>query len=378
MRPQATDIRSLLATGVDGIFIKLDSTETIEAAAAHYDFCVIDLEHSSLGESQSLRLLQHARALGFPALLRLASVDPALINRALEAGASGIQLSNITQIAEVVAARRAMEFPPNGCRSASTAHAAARFGSMSLADYTAQAGQALLVIQIESETTADPLKGILDAGADVAFVGTSDLRVALGFDEARVSARITEVAAAAQDAGIVFGGFALDSCDPTYRIACSDVSLFAEAVARTSPASRSSAETSRAVVTTWSQIPDESVRRGIRRRAFGNDAAILVLNTCEPGMEVKPHSHDFDQIALILSGNGFYWVDGQRHPVGPDSLLLIPAGVEHYIEPTTEEIANLDLFAPPRSDYAHLLDWMASREEAHPRPSVSSAERGAS
>jgi mannose-6-phosphate isomerase-like protein (cupin superfamily) len=45
--------------------------------------------------------------------------------------------------------------------------------------------------------------------------------------------------------------------------------------------------------------------------------------------------------------------------------MLIPAGVEHYIEPTGEEtVENIDVFAPARSDYVHLLEWMTSDPRA--------------
>jgi mannose-6-phosphate isomerase-like protein (cupin superfamily) len=37
--------------------------------------------------------------------------------------------------------------------------------------------------------------------------------------------------------------------------------------------------------------------------------------------------------------------------------MHIPAGVEHYIEPTgSEPVMNLDVFAPARDDYMHLLE----------------------
>jgi mannose-6-phosphate isomerase-like protein (cupin superfamily) len=41
--------------------------------------------------------------------------------------------------------------------------------------------------------------------------------------------------------------------------------------------------------------------------------------------------------------------------------MLIPAGVEHYIEPVGEEtVENIDVFAPAREDYLHLIEWMRS------------------
>jgi hypothetical protein len=41
--------------------------------------------------------------------------------------------------------------------------------------------------------------------------------------------------------------------------------------------------------------------------------------------------------------------------------MLIPAHVDHYIEPLDEEtVENIDVFAPARSHYLHPLQWMTS------------------
>jgi len=132
------------------------------------------------------------------------------------------------------------------------------------------------------------------------------------------------------------------------------------------PASGTSATVAaarKAVATKWDDIPDEFVRDGVRRRGFGNDGALLVMNELTPGMKVFPHVHeDFDQIATIVSGTAIYYVNGVGYPVEPGSLILIPAGQPHYIEPTgTEKVLNLDVFGPARKDLLHLLDWMKGR-----------------
>jgi quercetin dioxygenase-like cupin family protein len=115
---------------------------------------------------------------------------------------------------------------------------------------------------------------------------------------------------------------------------------------------------------TWDQIPDEFVRPGVRRRGFGTGNCLLVLNECEPGMDLRPHVHDFDQIAMVVSGRAFYQVGAERNEMGPGSIVLIPAGVEHYIEPTGDEVVrNIDVFAPARDDLVHLLEWMNTGKE---------------
>jgi quercetin dioxygenase-like cupin family protein len=109
----------------------------------------------------------------------------------------------------------------------------------------------------------------------------------------------------------------------------------------------------------WDDIPGETVRPGVHRRGFGTDDVLLVMHDLEPGMELRPHSHPFDQIAVITEGRAVYHVGERRNEVGPGSVLLVPAGVEHYIEPLGEEpVKNLDVFAPCREDYRHLIEWM--------------------
>jgi 2-keto-3-deoxy-L-rhamnonate aldolase RhmA len=89
----------------------------------------------------------------------------------------------------------------------------------------------LLVAQLETAETVDPLGEILAAGADVAFVGVTDLSVDLGLDADRVEARVREIAAAAEAAGVALGGFGGDE-RWRYAVTSSDLALLREAYAR--------------------------------------------------------------------------------------------------------------------------------------------------
>lgn len=115
------------------------------------------------------------------------------------------------------------------------------------------------------------------------------------------------------------------------------------------------------VVTEWDAIPSEPVRPGVSRRAVGTKDVVCVLNRIEPQMTPAPHVHEgFDQLAFILSGRAVYYLGETGHEVGPGAVMLIPAGMRHWIEPAGDEpVENLDVFAPARSDYLHLLEWMA-------------------
>ena len=215
---------------VVGTFVKLPALESIDLCAAALDFCVVDHEHSQLAEADVLRLVRHAAALAFPAVVRIPEVDRGLVNRLLEAGAAGIQLSSVRRVAEVRALRAAARYAPEGTRSISLAHPAARYGATPLREYVAGTGRPLLVAQLETRETDDPPAEICGAGADVIFLGLTDLLVDCALDEDAARARADEIAAAAAAAGVPLGGFGNEERF-RYAVVSSDVALLREAVA---------------------------------------------------------------------------------------------------------------------------------------------------
>jgi len=197
-----------------GTFIKLPVLESVDlAASAGFDFVAIDLEHSQIGFEDASALVRHAFSMRLPALVRIPEVDAPLINKLLEVGAAGVQLSSLRSTSAVVQLIAACRYSPGGQRSVSGAQPSARYGAYPLADYLdAESSDPPLIIgQIESATTDDPLAAIFAAGLDLAFIGPTDLSVDLGapgrIDDSRVAARIGEIAAAAAKAAVRFGGF---------------------------------------------------------------------------------------------------------------------------------------------------------------------------
>ena len=227
-----SSLRERLQRGrVVGTFVKLPALESVEICAPSLDFCVVDYEHSQLSETDVLRLVRHAAALGFAAVVRIPEVDRGLVNRLLEAGAAGIQLSSVRRVAEVQALASAAAYAPAGSRSISLAHPQARYGAVPLADYVAGAGAPLIVIQLETRETEDPPVELCRAGADVAFLGLTDLLVDCGLDQEVAAARADELAGAVADAGVALGGFGAEERF-RYSVVSSDVALLREAVDR--------------------------------------------------------------------------------------------------------------------------------------------------
>lgn len=113
------------------------------------------------------------------------------------------------------------------------------------------------------------------------------------------------------------------------------------------------------------EIPRETVRRGVERAGFRGSDFITVMNWLTPGMEVKPHKHPFEQVAIIVQGRVRFHVGDEVYEAGPGSAIRIPGDVMHYAEPLGDEVAlNLDIFSPIREDYRHLVAYQD--EEAAP------------
>jgi quercetin dioxygenase-like cupin family protein len=112
---------------------------------------------------------------------------------------------------------------------------------------------------------------------------------------------------------------------------------------------------------TVANLAREDLGGGITRAAFANENAMLVWNYLAPGAGVtEPHVHDFDQFALILDGCVTFECDGVEHDVNAGEMLFIPAGVWHRGTANGDRTAvNLDVFAPPRQDYRHLVEWQS-------------------
>ncbi|MEM5472083.1 cupin domain-containing protein [Hoeflea sp. AS60] len=108
----------------------------------------------------------------------------------------------------------------------------------------------------------------------------------------------------------------------------------------------------------WDRLPREQVRDGVSRTAFRGDNALMVMNWLEPGMEKKPHSHPFEQLAYVVSGRIRFEIGDDVVEVGAGEVVRIPPDVVHCGEAIGGEVAlNLDVFAPAREDYLHLTEY---------------------
>jgi 4-hydroxy-2-oxoheptanedioate aldolase len=218
MTPLRTRLQSRVCTG---IFSKTLDSAFVEAAGhAGLDFIILDTEHGPASWETIHNHVRAARMTEMAPLVRVRGLDSHAIGVALDSGAEGVQVPNITtaeQAAEAVAAAR---FYPAGQRGVCRFVRAAQFGQTDKTAYFATENQKLLVLQVEGLEGVENIDDILAVpGFDVLFVGPYDLSQSAGrpgeVEAAEVLALIDRIASAARSAGKMLGIF----CDTPAALA---------------------------------------------------------------------------------------------------------------------------------------------------------------
>ena len=90
---------------------------------------------------------------------------------------------------------------------------------------------------------------------------------------------------------------------------------------------------------------------GVTGRPLFGDGAMLNLIEFAPGSTVPLHSHEHEQLGLVLRGTQVLIVDGKEHALGPMQGYVLPGRVEHSAYCGPEGALVLDVFRPVREDY---------------------------
>lgn len=189
-----------------GTFVKSrDPLISETLAVAGYDFVVADLEHSALSIGDAEGIVRACDGYDVPVIARIPASGLALCGALLDAGVTGIQVSDVSSAESAAAARAAAHYPPAGARSLSLSTRAARFGAVPAARHVpASLEQTVLIGQIESPSGLAALPEIIKSGVfDALFFGPTDLSAALGHPGQAGHPDVT--AALSEAAGVITG-----------------------------------------------------------------------------------------------------------------------------------------------------------------------------
>lgn len=191
-----------------GIWCSVGDTLIAEAlASVKPDYVCVDMQHGGAHAGNLVAMLQAVAAGGSVPLVRVAESNPALIMKALDAGARGVVVPLVESREQAARAVEACRFPPNGTRSFGPYRASISADSSD----PRQLEQVACIVMIETAAGIANLEEIVATeGVTAAYVGPSDLSLALGLPPGSVDAPefvsvLEEIRAACAAQGVVAG-----------------------------------------------------------------------------------------------------------------------------------------------------------------------------
>lgn len=208
---------------VFGTFINLPAACVPEILAnAGLDFGIVDLEHAGFSDELVEAMMRGADSCGLPLIVRPRELDRALVLRALDQGASGVEIPQIDTVEEARTAVRYGKYPPRGVRGVAATRAT-EYGA-NFFPYLKSANDDLLtIVHCETKAFLDILpEAVKVPELDCIFLGPFDLSVSMGYpgelDHPKVKEAIAYCADVCNKAGMISGIYVRDAEDAKLRL----------------------------------------------------------------------------------------------------------------------------------------------------------------
>jgi len=168
---------------VIGTFLKLGSPTVVEIlGASGLDFIIVDTEHAPCDQIQLENIIRASDCVKLPIIVRVPVAEDSIIVKALDLGASGIQLPGLVTVEAVSDAIKATKYAPKGRRGLSFTQRSANYGKIDKDEYMSYSNEHLInVVHIENKFMAENIEKICELpDIDVIFIGPMDLSQSFG------------------------------------------------------------------------------------------------------------------------------------------------------------------------------------------------------
>jgi quercetin dioxygenase-like cupin family protein len=102
------------------------------------------------------------------------------------------------------------------------------------------------------------------------------------------------------------------------------------------------------------EIEPLQIWEGVVARAVAGDEATLAAIELDPGAVVPEHAHVNEQTGILIRGSLTFTIGGETKKLLPGAMWVIPGHTPHSVEVGPEGAGLVELFAPPRADWAGL------------------------
>jgi quercetin dioxygenase-like cupin family protein len=110
-------------------------------------------------------------------------------------------------------------------------------------------------------------------------------------------------------------------------------------------------------------IAPQQIWDGVAGRVVSGDQITMGVVELDPGIVVPEHSHENEQLGIVLSGSLVFSVGGEKRDLGPGATWRILANTPHGVEAGPEGAVVIDVFSPVRDDW----EALARQEPRRPR-----------
>ena len=108
-------------------------------------------------------------------------------------------------------------------------------------------------------------------------------------------------------------------------------------------------------VVAYNGIPLAELAPGAMSHIFAGKNMTLSFAHLQSGAYFPVHTHDFEQIMVILDGEVDAVLDGKLYHMYPGEIICFPEGHQHGAVMNYGDCFIVDMFAPARADYEQKL-----------------------
>jgi quercetin dioxygenase-like cupin family protein len=112
-------------------------------------------------------------------------------------------------------------------------------------------------------------------------------------------------------------------------------------------------------------IGPQDIWNGVVVRAVQGERITLGVVELEPNSVVPEHSHENEQLGIVLSGSLTFRVGDEARKLAPGGTWCIPPNTPHEVTTGPEGAVVIDVFAPTRDDWS-AFDHQPSRAPRWP------------
>jgi quercetin dioxygenase-like cupin family protein len=93
---------------------------------------------------------------------------------------------------------------------------------------------------------------------------------------------------------------------------------------------------------------------GVNARTIEGERCAFAIVELDPGAVVPEHSHEHEQLGMVITGSVRFRVGDETRELGPGGTWQIEPNAPHEVHAGGDGAVVLDVFAPARDDWASL------------------------